>query len=310
MKTAILKSGILKSGILKSNAMTSPQILAYYRKISTEMFTVVDLETTGGRGNFDRIIEISVLQATLEGGIQNISTNLINPQIPVPAQITRFTGISSEMVETVLPAAKILPNYLPRLQTGILTAHNLSFDYGFLGAEYRRIGVDFRADFQLCTVELSRLLLPDLPSRSLPNLVKHFGFRVGKSHRAEADTMACWLLLELLLRQILTTNDQEILDIIGRQWLTQKDAMAILRQRFNFDKSHLRKSHSVKAILENPDIKSRFSERRQIRLYQRQSLENFINTFESGQSKASQSKASQSKKATQKVIAEQLSLPI
>ena len=184
---------------MKTTTKLSTELLAYYRQISTEIFTVVDLETTGVMGNSDRIIEISVLQATLKDGIIQILTDLINPKILIPEQIVEFTGISQDMVDSAEDFDKVLPNYLPMLQTGILSAHNFNFDYSFLHAEYRRLGVDFKVHAQLCTVELSRLLLANLQSRSLPKLVNHFGFNVGKSHRAESDAIACWLLLEKLL---------------------------------------------------------------------------------------------------------------
>jgi DNA polymerase-3 subunit epsilon len=137
---------------MKTTTKLSTEILAYYRQISTEVFTVVDLETTGVSGNSDLIIEISVLQATLKDGIRQISTDLINPQILIPEQIVRFTGISQDMVDSAKDIDHVLPSYLPILQTGILTAHNLRFDYAFLQAEYRRLGVDYNAPAQLCTV--------------------------------------------------------------------------------------------------------------------------------------------------------------
>ncbi len=251
--------------------MTSEQILAYYRQISPEMFTVVDLETTGGRGNSDRIIEISVLQATLKDGILNISTNLIDPQIQIPQEIVKFTGISQAMVDNVGSSAQILPNYLPILQTGFLTAHNFKFDYGFLQAEYRRLGVAFNTHARLCTVELSRLLLSHLPSRSLPNLVKHFGFKVGKSHRAESDAIACWLLLEKLLGQIQTAGDREILNLIGAQWLSLQDLENIYAVPLA----------KLTSLLTDPSIKTRFSYHRQIELYERGSVEKLISNFNS-----------------------------
>jgi len=86
-------------------SMTSVEILDYYRSISTETFTVIDLETTGGQGYRDRIIEISALKATLKDGIVQISTDLINPQIQIPKQIQRFTGISQSMVDR-LPSSR------------------------------------------------------------------------------------------------------------------------------------------------------------------------------------------------------------
>lgn len=66
---------------MKTTTKLSTELLAYYRQIGTEIFTVVDLETTGAMRNSDRIIEISVLQATLKDGIIQILTDLINPKI-------------------------------------------------------------------------------------------------------------------------------------------------------------------------------------------------------------------------------------
>jgi DNA polymerase III subunit epsilon len=247
-------------------SMTSVEILDYYRSISTETFTVIDLETTGGQGYRDRIIEISVLQATLKDGIKQISTDLINPQIQIPEQIQRFTGISQTMVDGLPDSREILPKYLSLLQNGILTAHNFKFDYSFLQAEYRRMGIDFSVKSQLCTVAFSRHMLSHLPSRSLPNLVKHFGFKVGKSHRAESDAIACWFLLEKLLLQIQNTDEREILIAIGQEWLTQKEIAAIIKLPFS----------KLESILADTSIKSRFSEHKQVTVYQRGSVENLI----------------------------------
>ncbi|WP_103667789.1 PolC-type DNA polymerase III [Pseudanabaena sp. BC1403] len=248
---------------MKINANLSTELLNYYRQMSTEMFTVVDLETTGGKGDRDRIIEISVLQATLKDGIQQISTDLINPQIQIPEQIVRFTGISQHMVAGVDGSDQILPKYLPMLQSGVLVAHNIGFDYSFLKAEYQRLGTEYIAPKQLCTVKLSRLLLPHLPSRSLPKLVKHYDFNVGKSHRAESDAIACWLLLEKLLTQLLNANDDEILNLFGQQWLSVEDIAIILKLPLT----------QVEDLLTDPTIKSRFSRHRQVNLYQRKGIE-------------------------------------
>ncbi|MBF2002766.1 MAG: 3'-5' exonuclease [Synechococcales cyanobacterium M58_A2018_015] len=208
----------------------STELLAYYRQASQQVLTVVDVETTGRFAWSDRVIEISVLQATLADGIQHQQTSLINPQTAIPAKIAQFTGISQAMVTAAAVAADVLPEYLPLLNQGILTAHNLEFDYPFLQAEYRRLGTDFSRtpQDQLCTVRLSRLMLPDLPSRSLPNLVRHFQFPVDCSHRAEADTLACWLLAERLLQQILDETDEVLLARFAQQWLPLKEAAKLL----------------------------------------------------------------------------------
>ncbi|MDX2241841.1 MAG: 3'-5' exonuclease [Leptolyngbyaceae cyanobacterium bins.302] len=211
--------------------MLSTELLAYYRHLCRSRFTVVDVETTGHRPPLSRVIEVSVLQATLAGGIERQQTHLINPQVKVPAGITRFTGITQAMVDSAPYSAEVWREYLPLLSEGVLTAHNLAFDYGFLKSEFNFVDVPYvrLPEEQLCTVKLARLLLSDLPSRSLPYLVEHFGFDVGRSHRAEADTQACWLLLEHLLGEIQSESDDVLLERFGNQWIPLTVAAEILQ---------------------------------------------------------------------------------
>jgi DNA polymerase-3 subunit epsilon len=208
----------------------SNDLLLFYRQVSHQALTVVDVETTGHQPSSSRVIEISVLQATLESGIHHQQTHLINPQVPVPDRITRFTGISQEMLAHAPLAADVWHDYLPLLTMGILTAHNLDFDYGFLQAEFHRLGIGFSrpTSERFCTVILARLMLPDLPSRSLPNLVQHFGLPIQTSHRAEADTLAYWLLAHRLLTEIQNESDEALLDRFAKQWVSLKNAAEIL----------------------------------------------------------------------------------
>lgn len=251
--------------------MLSIDLLNYYRQLSQHLFTVVDVETTGRYPNNHRVIEISVLQASLTDGIHQQQTYLINPQTRIPAKITQFTGISQAMVATAPVAAEVFPACFPLLNAGILTAHNIDFDYPFLQAEYNRLNIQFDrpAHEQLCTVQLSRLMLPDLPSRRLPNLVQHFHFQVGKSHRAEADTLACWLLAERLFTELLNEADEKLLSRFARQWIPLKVAAKLLGCTSNEARSRL----SAAAV------SSRFAGRSQrgTMMYRRGDVERLIN---------------------------------
>jgi DNA polymerase-3 subunit epsilon len=189
-------------------------------------------------------MEISVLQATLQAGILHQQTHLINPGVPIPAKITEFTGITQAMVDRASEPEPIWQAILPLLNQGILTAHNLRFDYGFIQSECDRLDIVFSRPVteQLCTVILSRLMLPNLPSRSLPNLVRHFGFDVGRSHRAEADTQACWLLAKRLLTEILNESDDVLLPRFAKQWLTLGDTAVLMRCTGKQARSRLHKA--------------------------------------------------------------------
>jgi DNA polymerase III subunit epsilon len=216
----------------------STELLAHYRAVSSQTLTVVGIETSGLSSERDRMIEISVLVGDLESGVQHQQSHLINPELEISYDTIRFTGITQPNLDYSPTAAQILPDYLPLLKNGVITSHNLAIDYKFLQAEYKRLGIDFaRSEHdQLCTVQLSRLLLPDLHSRRLPALVRYFGFATDfgnnfgtKSyHRAAADTHTCWLLAQRLLKEIRQEPDQQLLSRIQRQWLNLNQVAEIL----------------------------------------------------------------------------------
>lgn len=211
--------------------MLSVDLLHYYRRIADGLFIVVDLETTGGNHQGDRITEISVLQASLSAGIHDQKTDLINPEAEIPEKIIRLTGITPDMVAGQPPAAAVLPSYRPWLDSGILTGHNIAFDYGFLKAAFARQGRPFHRSphQQLCTVQMARLMLADLPSRRLPKLVKHFDFDVDGSHRAAADAQACWMLLARLMGDIQNKKDKSLLTRFRQEWIPLKVAAQLLK---------------------------------------------------------------------------------
>jgi DNA polymerase III subunit epsilon len=245
--------------------MLSTDLLAFYRGLDQRDLTIVDLETTGFAPPMARAIEISILQASYRGGIQRQVTHLINPGVPIPEKITRLTGISPAMVATAEPADMVWPQCFPLLTQGIFTAHNVSFDYPFVQAELRLQGFEFGVPptQRFCSVIFSRLMLPDLPSRSLPKLVEHFQFNVGQSHRAEADTLACWMLIEELLHQLSNTEDEVLLQRFGRQWLTLRDIVEIFGQRQSIVQRHL----------QSAGLQPRISSRTQTIMYQRSAVE-------------------------------------
>ncbi len=82
----------------------------------------------------------------------------------------------------------------------VLVAHNAKFDYRILSLEFERLGFKFERK-NLCTVELSKHLIPDLPSYSLGKLVRSLGIPMSDRHRASGDAMATTKLFELLLNK-------------------------------------------------------------------------------------------------------------
>jgi DNA polymerase-3 subunit epsilon len=144
----------------------------------------VDLETTGATAQSDRITEVGIVEVA-ESGITEWSC-LVDPQTRISDFIVRLTGISNEMVAGAPRFKDIAAELLARLQGRLFIAHNARFDYGFLKAEFKRAGLEFRTQV-LCTVKLSRRLYPQHERHNLDALVARHGLEVGQRHRALGD---------------------------------------------------------------------------------------------------------------------------
>lgn len=157
-------------------------------------FIVVDVETTGMDPAIDRITEIAMMR--VRGNVmEDEFSTLVNPLVSIPATITRITGIDNLMVQDAPPAREVAPYIREFLGDSVFTAHNAAFDWGFVQHTLRReTGLEV-ANPRLCTVKLSRRILPQLPSKSLGVVAQHLDIRIADRHRASGDAYATALVL-------------------------------------------------------------------------------------------------------------------
>ncbi|QWD81207.1 exonuclease domain-containing protein [Polynucleobacter sp. MWH-S4W17] len=144
----------------------------------------VDIETTGSHFDRDRITEIGI--KTLAGNQVQMWEKLIDPQTYIPQNIQRLTGISPSMVQGRPCFPELAEDLKKELEGKIFVAHNARFDYGFIKASFKRVGIDFKPKV-LCTVKLSRLLFPDQPRHNLDTIISTHGLKVSARHRALGD---------------------------------------------------------------------------------------------------------------------------
>ncbi len=166
--------------------------------LSDARFVVVDLETTGGRAAAGSIIEIGACR--MEGQrITGAFATLVRPRMPIPRFVTGLTSITNEMVLGAPPIEDALPAFRDFLGDAVMVAHNAPFDHSFLDFEFRRLfGIGLRNPV-LCTLRLSRRLLPSLKRRRLDALADHFGLSTKGRHRGPGDARMAAELLSIFL---------------------------------------------------------------------------------------------------------------
>lgn len=154
-----------------------------------DTFVVFDIETTGLSKETESITEIGAVKV-VDGKIIDRFSTFVNPERPIPAEITKLTGITNEMVADAPVITEILPKFLEFCQDAVLVAHNANFDTGFirLNAE-RKCGIEVK-NTVLDTLELSRALLPELKKHKLDIICEQLGVSLEGHHRAVNDAEA------------------------------------------------------------------------------------------------------------------------
>jgi DNA polymerase III subunit epsilon len=186
-------------------------------------FCIVDLETTGLSPRSSNIIEIGIVKVSGMQITERYST-LINPGRNIPYFITALTGISDDDVFNAPFFDDVAYEINKFLSGGILTGHNLSFDYSFLRREFTSSGFDFNIKRKLCTMRLARRIFPMEKSKSLASMCTLLRVDNNHKHRALGDAEAtAEILIKMLkiLRQ--EKNIKDIDELIALQTTPVKE---------------------------------------------------------------------------------------
>ena len=153
-----------------------------------DTYIVFDIETTGFSSIRDRIIEIGAVKV-VNGKIVDRFSTFVNPQRPIPFEITNLTSITDEMVMESPAIDVILPKFLEFVGDGVLVAHNAGFDVGFIEQNCRNRGLNDHFVYA-DTVALARVLLPTLSKYKLNVVAKALNISLENHHRAVDDAGA------------------------------------------------------------------------------------------------------------------------
>ncbi|MCM1145188.1 MAG: PolC-type DNA polymerase III [Blautia sp.] len=153
-----------------------------------ETFVVFDIETTGFSPVHNKIIEIGAVKVS-GGQITERFSTFVNPDVPIPFEIEKLTGIQDNMVVDAPHIDVALPQFLEFCGDAVLVAHNASFDMGFIMENCDRLGIGH--DFTYVdTVGIARILLPGQAKHTLDAVAKTLGISLENHHRAVEDAEA------------------------------------------------------------------------------------------------------------------------
>ena len=189
----------------------------------------LDLETTGLDPERDSIIEIGAVRMC-DGQVIDEYSQLVNPGVPLPREITDITGIRPEQLVGQPPIGEILPEVLRFVANAPVIGHNVNFDMDFLA----RQGV-LRGNLRLDTAELAAVLLPRASRYSLGNLAAETGIELRQAHRALDDARATaglyWTLWQKALQLPVVTLNEIVSAASGLGWSAEPVFRAALDAR-------------------------------------------------------------------------------
>lgn len=232
------------------------------------LYAVVDVETTGGSYLNAKLTEVAIYLFDGEKIVDEFSS-LINPERPIPYMITRLTGITDEMVADAPKFCEVARRIVEITEGAVFVGHNAAFDYNFIRNEFKSLGYNFKRQ-TMCTVKMSRKILPGHLSYSLGKLCDDLNIVLNNRHRASGDALATTWLLKLLLAkdpEYIRNNTQAIPEIIkdvpeetGVYYLHDKDGRIIYVGKSNNMSErilqHFRNQETAKAIEMRGNISS------------------------------------------------------
>lgn len=163
------------------------------------MYAILDIETTGGKFNEEGITEIAIYKFDGHTVVDQF-ISLINPEKEIQEFVVKLTGINNKMLRNAPKFYETAKRIVEITSDCILVAHNAAFDYRILRTEFNRLGYTYTRN-TLCTVDLSKKLIPEQPSYSLGKLCRNLGIPITDRHRANGDALATVQLFKILLEK-------------------------------------------------------------------------------------------------------------
>ncbi len=183
---------------VEANLVNDGNPIAYnndeHRALKDSTYVVFDVETTGLSAVYDRVIELAAVKMKNNEVIDEFE-EFIDPGHPLSELTINLTHITDDMVKGSKSEKEVFDLFRKFCEGTIMVGHNVTFDVGFLNAGYHRYHEPSISNPIIDTLELSRLLNPELKNHKLDFLSKRYQINLEHHHRANADAEATGKLL-------------------------------------------------------------------------------------------------------------------
>lgn len=210
----------------------------------------LDLETTGLSLTQDRIVEIAMLKI-MPDSTRVVKRKLVNPERPIPAEVSAIHGITDDMVKDA-PVFKQIANEIRQFmdQADLGGYNSNKFDWPLLVEEFLRAGLEFdmTGKRMIDVQKIYHLMEP----RNLSAAYKFYCDKeLENAHSAEADVSATWEVFQAQVNRYNNLGDSldSVLKVIGEDIIVDFARRIIMengREIFNFGKH---KGKSVEEVL-------------------------------------------------------------
>ncbi len=162
-------------------------------------YVAVDLEMTGLAARTDKILEIGAAKVIDHQVVDTFQT-FVNPHRTLSDTVVELTGITQEMVKDAPEDVDALRQFVDFAKELPLAGHNIIFDYSFL----KQCAANHRIPYEksaIDTLKISRKYFPELESKKLEAMCRHYQIAEVQQHRALADALMTAELLEHLWQE-------------------------------------------------------------------------------------------------------------
>src|SRR5438046_2653296 len=159
-----------------------------------------DTETATLRGA-PHLLEIGAVRI-VDGDVVGHFEALVRPDVPVEAAASAIHGIVDDDVRAAATAGEVVAEFVRFIGDDWLAAHSAAFDANVLGFEAARHGIELPPSPLLDTVKIARRLISEAGDHKLETLTQHLELDVDVHHRALADAVSCWKVLEECVARI------------------------------------------------------------------------------------------------------------